>query len=101
MVVGISDNTKKCLKKMHRSSMLGRADEWTENGKSDRRLSKEIQYWRKHRPDLKISSNGELVKMHGDRELLIVPSGMRSELIESYHDCQYHPGIEKYNGYSW
>ena len=62
--------------------------------KSDRRLSKEIQYWRKHRPDLKISSNGELVKLHGDRELLIVPSGMRSELIESYHDCQYHPGIE-------
>lgn len=32
--------------------------------------------------------------MYGDHELLIVPSGMRSELIESYHDCQYHPGIE-------
>ena len=62
--------------------------------KSDRRLSKEIQYWRKHRPDLRLSSNGELVKLHGDRELLIVPSGMRTELIQSYHDSQYHPGIE-------
>ena len=62
--------------------------------KSDRRLSKEVQYWRKHRLDLRLSSNGELVKLHGDRELLIVPSGMRTELIESYHDSQFHPGIE-------
>ena len=62
--------------------------------KSDRHLSKEIRYWRKHRLDLRISTNGELVKLHGDTELLIVPSGMRSELIQSYHDAQYHPGIE-------
>ena len=62
--------------------------------KSDRRLSKEVQFWRKHRLDLKISDKGELVRVYGNRELLVVPACLRLELIESYHDSQYHPGID-------
>ena len=62
--------------------------------KSDKRLSREIQFWRKHRLDLKISDKGELVRIYGNRELLVVPACLRLDLIDAYHDSQYHPGID-------
>ena len=68
-------------------------DRWP-NDKNDKRLLKEVLYWRRLRLDLIITGNGELARSLGSHQLLLVPRGMRSELIESYHDGQYHPGIE-------